>query len=342
MTAGQRWLPLLLFGTLGMLLSEFAIWNIAPVARLLDHGPLAASLLVVPWLGYALVFVVIADLAVRFKVRDAVGLVLLGSLYGLFNEGVMADKVFGPGLGPAVLGLRPLNMTFTGLSWHAFIDVPLGMLLVKLILTDRLGLGDPRLTRRGCAAALGFACWMYSWNNFAAVQDRFPAGIPARLQAFWLGCALALGGLSIHAALACAPMSAPAEILDGRKKAWVWGLMAAAAALRFRLAEPTAALFFTMVVLAYWGLFVLHCRLRPTVPERSLYEESFPAHGRLSWAKYLKLAAVFLSGFAALSALGLRKTFMALDAVMILAMVAAAVAFPALVVKRLVQAALAG
>ena len=29
-----------------------------------------------------------------------------------------------------------LGMAFTGLSWHAFIDVPLGMLLCKLILTE--------------------------------------------------------------------------------------------------------------------------------------------------------------------------------------------------------------
>ena len=83
-------------------------------------------------------------------------------------------------------------------------------------------------------------------------------------------------------------------------------------------------------------------RLRPAVPERSLYEEGFPARGRLSWAKYLKLAVIFLAGFVALSALGLRELFMALDVVMIFAMAAAAIAFPVIVIKRLVLAALAG
>lgn len=334
----QKWLPLLLLGALGAVLSEITIWNIRPLADALSRHPLLILTWIVPLLGYTWLFVILADLVVRYKVRDWVGLALLGSLYGLFNEGALAGLVFAPGLGPRVLGLHPLNMAFTGLSWHAFIDVPLGFWLCRGILQDRLGLSEPGLSRRDWAAALGLALWLYCWRNFKVVRLWFPDGMPLHLQALWLLVPMALLGWLAHRALAAEPQSSPQRILKPWQAACAWGLVAFAALFRLHGIARPAALFYLAVLAAYWGLFVLHCRARPQEPERSIYEEGFPARGRLCWTKYLKLCAILLAGFTALSALGPPNLFTLLDFVMVGAMMSAAMAFPVLVVKRLLGA----
>lgn len=287
-----------------MVLSEFLIWNIHPAARMLSLGPLGALLLVVPYLGYTAVFAVLADTVVRRKVRDFWGLVLLGSLYGLFNEGVLADKVYAAGPGPRMLGLHPVVLLTMSGSWHALIDVALGFTAFSAALSGRLGLGEPGLTRRQWLAAACLAVWWFSWSRFKVVQHWFPGGLPPGLQTFWLALAMALVGLTARAALSATPAEAPAEVLGPWARRLAWALAALSALLRlWTLPDPRAALAFCGAGLFYWALFRLHCRMRPAVPERSIYEEAFPARGGFSTVKYLKLCAIVYGVFASLSVL---------------------------------------
>ncbi|HBL18847.1 MAG: hypothetical protein A2X36_01425 [Elusimicrobia bacterium GWA2_69_24] len=326
-----RWAPLLLLGALGMLLSEACSWNVKPLAGLVSRPAAAAAAVLAVYFGYTAVFAVLADLAIRYKVRDFIGLVLLGSVYGLFNEGVLADKVFVQGLGPRILGLHPLNTAFIALSWHALIDVCVGFTALRWALAGRLGLSDGRLSRREVLSCLALALWLFAWSRSRIVLGWFPGGIPFGLQAFWLGFSMALLGATAWGALVPGARL-PAEGLPRAARWLLWAGAAAAAVSRLRvLPDPRAFITYGAVVLAYWSLFVLYHRDR-SAAERSVLEEEVPPAAGFLWSKYLRLCGAVLAGYAALFALdqvvSLDRFFMALDSALIFGFVAFAFLFP--------------
>ncbi|HAH06102.1 MAG TPA: hypothetical protein DCM05_06175 [Elusimicrobia bacterium] len=346
MSFRERAAPLVLLGTLGMVLSEGGVWNVQGLYSICVSRPAAVvPALLFCQLLYVCVFAVFADILHRWKVADAFGLLLLGSVYGLLMEGVFADKVFIPsGLGPPVFGLHLIRLTFTGLSAHPLLPFLGGFLLFKAVHRGEMGLARPGFEERelGRWAAV---CLAWFSVAFAAIHLRFFGGpVPAALQAFLLGWVGLMLWLALRASTGGAS-AAPEEVLPGIALPLFWLPVAAGLFFRGRSLAAQgrldAFLFYLAIVAFYALLFALHVRGRKTVPERSVYGEAFPAAAQFSGAKLAKLA---LSAFALLAllrggawALNLQRPLAALCLLAFLGCVVFSAVFPVYALARLVR-----
>jgi hypothetical protein len=334
---------LLLFGVVGLVLSEVLGWNVGPVVAAASRGPVNVGLtLVIAVLGYTLMFAVVLDLAHRWGVSDWPGVVLAGSIYGLINEGVFGETVFLPGFGPRLLGLWPVRMAFPALSWHPLIDFALGVLVVlglcrggSTVSKRRLGAGDAF-----AAVAVGVA--------FAATS-RLPwvrqalggAELPAWVQAL----ALVVGALLVGGALLIAPRG-PAdaevvEVLGRRARIAAWAVVAAALVARFvALPVKIAVVPFLAVVAAHLLALRLHVGarrprfdsptsiLRPCASVRSRPDPiKLASLAAIAGASYVAVRA--FTSFPPLQALARSAGFL-----LIVAATAFAVLFPVVVTVR--------
>jgi hypothetical protein len=71
---------------------------------------------------YSLVTFVFLSILWKFRVQDIWGLILAGSVYGWLVEGVVVQTMY---------DVFPLQISWTGLAWHALISVVLGWYYVK-------------------------------------------------------------------------------------------------------------------------------------------------------------------------------------------------------------------
>lgn len=136
----QRVTYVLLTGTILAYFSEWMFWSGRPLEEnfLLIALP---SCLVYSCLTY---FFLVA--VTYFRVRTVWALFLAGALYGWLGEGVLVQTMY---------DLFPLNISWTGLAWHALISVLFGF----SYLPRYLG------TRKGILACLLFGLGLGLWST---------------------------------------------------------------------------------------------------------------------------------------------------------------------------------
>jgi len=115
-------------------------------------GPWATPREVIPtFLAYTLATGLFLVTVAFFRVRSMAALFLAGAVYGWFLEGVIVQTMYDD---------FPLNLSFTGLAWHALISVMVGWVILPASLSGR----SIRRTA-GLAATLGagYGMWSLWW-----------------------------------------------------------------------------------------------------------------------------------------------------------------------------------
>jgi len=183
-----------------MVYSEHLFW-----AR---PGPWATPREFIPtFLAYMLATDLFLVTVAFFRVRSMAALCLAGAVYGWFLEGVIVQTMYDD---------FPLNLSFTGLAWHALISVMLGW----VILPASLSRGSIRRTV-GLAAGIGagYGLWSLWWWTIEP-----PPAEPLAFAAYTLALTLALMlcyGLAPRVGLnAFRPSRVETGVLLGLAAAW--------------------------------------------------------------------------------------------------------------------------
>jgi len=141
----------LLTGWIIVFYGELVFWA-TPEREGMDLGGILAV-----WLVYSLLSSIFLCVVRVFRVRSAAAVFLAGAFYGWLEEGVFVQTMYGSEDGPF-----PVSIAFTGLAWHALLDVFVGWYLV------RKALGEPRPLRAiGLTSAIGlfYGLWAIWWWN---------------------------------------------------------------------------------------------------------------------------------------------------------------------------------
>lgn len=130
---------------------------------------------------YSVLGYILLALIKEFRVRNLWALFLVGAAYGWLLEGVVVTTMY-EGF--------PMQIHFTGIAWHAPLDVLLGWYLIQKVLRIR----NPMKTL-GIASALGLFCglwviWRWWEEGIAVPIERFAAltsvGTFLLVFAYWL------------------------------------------------------------------------------------------------------------------------------------------------------------
>lgn len=109
------------------------------------------------WLLYSLMAYPFLCVVSYFKARDPSAIFLAGAFYGWFEEGIIVQTAYGTPDTPF-----PMSISFTGLAWHAPIDVWVGWYLVRKVLAEN----NLRATLAlACAIGLFYGLWGIFWWN---------------------------------------------------------------------------------------------------------------------------------------------------------------------------------
>jgi len=79
------------------------------------------------WGVYSMLAFIFLAVVHRFRVRSVWALFLAGALYGWLGEGVFVQTMYDD---------FPINLSWTGLAWHALISVLVGWYLVRKVLLE--------------------------------------------------------------------------------------------------------------------------------------------------------------------------------------------------------------
>lgn len=162
----------LLTGLSMIYFSEWMFWSGRPVQPNIWQDVIAT------WLLYSFVTFLFLAAVDYFRVRSIWAIFLAGALYGWLVEGVIV---------PTMYADFPLNLSWTGLAWHALITTVFGWFWL------------PGALRRGGSAAFGAAAgfglfagvWSLGWR--VEVDLASPATMTLYFAAFALMLAGALG-----------------------------------------------------------------------------------------------------------------------------------------------------
>jgi hypothetical protein len=140
----RRWIAALAMGYVLMFFSEFLFVNVYPRFDVWGILPM--------WIAYSIEAWVLLTILFAFRVRNLGALFLAGAVYGWLLEGVVVQTMY---------AAFPFQVAFTGLSWHALIDVVVGVYLVRCAQHS----GSPRQSAR-LAALIGvfwgvWAIWVW-------------------------------------------------------------------------------------------------------------------------------------------------------------------------------------
>lgn len=143
---------------------EIVFWA-TPERPGMEAVSLAATWLVYSWFGY--VFLGVVGL---FRARSVWAVFLAGAVFGWYEEGIVVQTMYGTPDGPF-----PVSISFTGLAWHALLDVLVGWYLVRRVLVEG------RAGRVGAVAAglgLFYGLWAVWWwiEPPAPMQELLKAG----------------------------------------------------------------------------------------------------------------------------------------------------------------------
>lgn len=132
-----RWMAAAATGYILMFFSELLFVNVI-------ESPVTPEDLALTYVFYVLEAVIFLAIVDRFRVRSLWALFLVGAVYGWLLEGI---------INPTMYQAFPIYVSFTGLAWHAPLDVILGWYAInRLLLMNR-----PRLV--ALAAALIGLFW---------------------------------------------------------------------------------------------------------------------------------------------------------------------------------------
>jgi hypothetical protein len=127
---------------------ELVFWaNPDPASRLGDW--------VLTWLFYSFLGYIFLSIVGAFRVRSVWALVLAGAVFGWIAEGVYARTMFGTAESPF-----PITIAWTGLAWHALIDVVFGWYILRRLVAG----GRPsQLGFVSFAFGLLYGLWAIAW-----------------------------------------------------------------------------------------------------------------------------------------------------------------------------------
>jgi hypothetical protein len=132
----------LLTGYLLTYFSEWMFWSGRPPA---DTFFLEA---IPTWIAYSFIAFVFLTAVTYFRVRSWAAVFLAGALYGWLLEGVLVQTMYDD---------FPLNISFTGLAWHALLSVIVGWYWLPRLLRNSRAI--PACI--GCGVMLGL--WSIGW-----------------------------------------------------------------------------------------------------------------------------------------------------------------------------------
>ncbi len=122
-----------------------------------EHENFHAGGFIAVWLAYSIFAYPFLCVTSLFNVRDPWAVFLAGAFYGWFEEGIVVQTMYGP---PD--GWFPASISFTGLAWHALLDVWIGWYLVRKVLSQ-----NKYLKTAALAGAIGlfYGFWGIWWWN---------------------------------------------------------------------------------------------------------------------------------------------------------------------------------
>jgi hypothetical protein len=127
------------------------------------------------FLAYAMTTYIFLAAIAWFRVRSLPSLFLAAAIYGWFLEGVIVQTMYDD---------FPLNLSFTGLAWHALISVLLGWVVMPACLS---GGAVRRTVALAAGIGAGYGLWSLWWWTIEP-----PAEPPAAFVAYSLGLTFAL------------------------------------------------------------------------------------------------------------------------------------------------------
>ena len=141
---GQRILLALATGAIFTTFSELMFWGSYDFAGKLNE-------LLFTWLMYSLLAYMFLGIIRAFRVHNLWALFLAGAIYGWLDEGVIVQTMYDS---------FPLQISWTGLSWHALLTVCTGWYLIRKALLE------PRISRLlwvSVATGLTWGAWSTWW-----------------------------------------------------------------------------------------------------------------------------------------------------------------------------------
>jgi len=122
-----------------------------------EREGMAINSIIITWLAYSVMAYVFLCVVSVFKVRSVWAVFLAGAFYGWFEEGIVVQTMYGTPDGPF-----PMSISFTGLAWHALIDVFVGWYLVRKALAES---GVVKVIGLASAIGLFYGLWGIWWWN---------------------------------------------------------------------------------------------------------------------------------------------------------------------------------
>jgi hypothetical protein len=187
------------------------------------------------FLAYALATSLFLTTVACFRVRSAAALILAGAVYGWFLEGVIVQTMYDD---------FPLNLSFTGLAWHAPFSVMLGWVILPVSLS-----GHSIRRTLGLAAALGagYGMWSLWWWTIEP-----PAAAPLAFTVYTLSLTLLLmASYSLAPRLgltAFRPSRVEIVVLLGLTAAWFLIVTLPSQPLALIVLPPLAAILLTALI----------------------------------------------------------------------------------------------
>jgi len=286
-----------------MFLSEVLSFNVAPLTRAAARGPVAvAAAIAVAHLGYFALLALAADIVIRFRVRDFVSLVLLGSLYGLLLEGVFADRIFLPGPGPSLLGLSLSSVAYPALCWHPVVDFAGAFFLIRAVRLGSLRPGIDRFLHPRTLLLAALALAWFSSSKAPWITRQFPTGIPLPIHILWVVYPLVLAGFALRAAMIPSRTWAPSPLL----RRWQYPLFLAPLGIVALIRTGSliasgripAVIALLLLIAAYAGLLAVWLARRRPLPDLSILDEDATHTPPFDWIAYARACVVVITTWA--------------------------------------------
>lgn len=246
---------LLLLGFFGMCFSEVFSWNTRTITSVINRGMIHAILSVgLVWFIYTVLLSWFADLAIRHKVGDTTGLLLLGNIYGLINEGFFAQNLYFAPVSP--LGVSPLFLVWPTLSWHPIIVALPTWFLFRSFVYHRQNWAPKSLSLRQSFFVVLFCGFWFLWQHAKWQQMWFPAGIELKVQILFLIFPLLAGGLLLLKTLRLSVPTFANGLMTVRQRRVVWVILGFAGINNLRLIpEKNGFLTVILLMIFYWSMF---------------------------------------------------------------------------------------
>lgn len=140
----KRWITAFSVGYILVFFSEFLFVNL--------YDGFEIRGLIQMFLVYSMEAYLLLAIMDHFRVRTPAALFLAGAAYGWLLEGVVVQTMY---------DIFPFQVAFTGLSWHALIDVLVGVVLMRYVMQHKSVVHTALL-----AAVIGlfWGFWAISWK----------------------------------------------------------------------------------------------------------------------------------------------------------------------------------